>query len=341
MKKRLRKRRLLLIVMVLFGLMLIGGGLFYSYSTKHYGGDVARLYIPFGTSSAALRDSLESALGDNYGARVFYLWQMMSENDSVRSGSYVVKHGEEAWRLARRINNRQQDPVKVSFHDVRLWDDFTARIAAQMDFEKERFADVADSLLQSRGIKRAWYPAMFFPDTYEFYWTDSPARVVNKMLANYDAFWSDERRSKALKMGLTPVQVATVASIVEEESNKTDERPVIARLYLNRLNRGMKLEADPTVKFAVGDFSLRRILHKHLSCSSPYNTYRHAGLPPGPIRFPQAATIRQVLDAPDNDYIYMCAKEDFSGYHNFTSNYSVHLENAARFRRALDARGIK
>jgi UPF0755 protein len=165
--------------------------------------------------------------------------------------------------------------------------------------------------------------------------------VVNKLVDSRDAFWTTERRAAAKKMGLTPVEVAIVASIVEEESNKADERPLIARLYLNRYFIGMKLQADPTVKFAVGDFSLRRITGKHLTIDSPYNTYRNQGLPPGPIRIAEKTAMDAVLNAPQHSYLYMCAKEDFSGRHNFAEDYATHLQNARRYQDALNQRGIK
>lgn len=179
------------------------------------------------------------------------------------------------------------------------------------------------------------------PDTYEVYWTADPRKTIQKILKNNDAFWTEERRAKAQALGLTPDQVGVIASIAEEETAKADELGKVARLYINRLERGMKLQADPTVKFAVGDFSIKRIGGKMLDTDSPYNTYRYAGLPPGPIRIPARRTLQAVLDAPVHDYIYMCAKSDFSGYHDFTSDYSIHKRNAAAFRKALDARGIK
>ena len=161
------------------------------------------------------------------------------------------------------------------------------------------------------------------------------------MSAHRKKFWNDERRKKAAKLGLSPEEVHTLASIVEEESNKSDERPVIARLYLNRLGKNMFLQADPTVKFASGDFAARRVTHDMTLSDSPYNTYKHRGLPPGPIRIVEAATLDAVLDAPENNYLYMCAKPDFSGYHNFTDDYRRHTINAVLYHPALTNRGIK
>ncbi len=164
---------------------------------------------------------------------------------------------------------------------------------------------------------------------------------MEKLVGIRDNFWTKERLDKAAKLGLTPVEVATIASIVEEESNKKDERPMIARLYINRVKQGMKLQADPTVKFATGNFALRRITGKHLRTDSPYNTYKNVGLPPGPIRVPNAATLDAVLNAPEHNYIYMCAKEDFSGRHNFAADYATHRKNAKKYQAALNRRGIR
>ncbi|MDE7125694.1 MAG: endolytic transglycosylase MltG, partial [Muribaculaceae bacterium] len=173
------------------------------------------------------------------------------------------------------------------------------------------------------------------------YWTASPAAIVENLVDVRDRFWNDSRSAKARAIGLTPAQVATVASIVEEETAKADERPLVARLYLNRLEKGMPLQADPTVKFSLGEFGLRRITGAHLKVESPYNTYKYKGLPPGPIRIADRSAIDDVLDAPRHNYIYMCAKEDFSGYHNFATDYASHANNARRYRQALDRRGIK
>jgi len=201
--------------------------------------------------------------------------------------------------------------------------------------------DACAEVLPEHGFKRATYPAAFIPDTYEFYWT-SPADIIVEKLAFYrKKFWNDERLNKAQKLGLTPEHVHILASIVEEESNKSDERPVIARLYLNRLNKKMFLQADPTVKFALGDFAARRVTHQMTMSDSPYNTYKNHGLPPGPIRIAEAKTLDAVLDAPENNYLYMCAKPDFSGYHNFTNDYRRHTINAVLYHRALNERGIK
>ncbi len=182
---------------------------------------------------------------------------------------------------------------------------------------------------------------MFIPDTYEFYWTTSAKEFADRMKQEYDRFWNDERKKKAEEIKLKPVEVTTLASIVQAETAKNEELKTIAGLYINRLNRGMFLQADPTVKFAVGDFSLKRILNVHLEVDSPYNTYKNIGLPPGPINFPETSAIDAVLNYEKNNYYYMCAKEDFSGTHNFAATLAEHNRNAAKYRAALDRNKIR
>jgi UPF0755 protein len=182
---------------------------------------------------------------------------------------------------------------------------------------------------------------MFLPNTYEMYWNIGEEKFVSKMKREYLNFWNSDRNAKAQALGLSPIEVSVLASIVEEESAVVDEYPMIAGLYLNRLSKGMPLQADPTVKFALGDFGLRRILHKHLEVDSPYNTYKNIGLPPGPLRIPSIKAIDAVLNRVEHNYLYMCAKEDLSGTHNFAVTLAQHTANARRYQAALNRRGIK
>lgn len=250
----------------------------------------------------------------------------------ISRGAYRIEPGEKTWQIARRLDRGQQTPIKVTFNNIRTLNELAERMGAKMDFSADDFLTAASEVCRRDSISIEQLESEFLPDTYETYWTASPAQLMDKIRSNYRRFWTDERREKAKSLGLTPMQTSTLASIVEEESNKTDERGKIARLYLNRLAKGMKLQADPTVKFAKGDFSIRRITGDMLNIQSPYNTYVVNGLPPGIIRMPEARTIDQVLDAPRHNYIYMCARADGSGYHDFTSDYQTHLKNARAFR---------
>lgn len=330
---------LLIAVIALFVVCLsILTFVFIPYSAKD--GKSEWIYIPKGITQAAVKDSMKSNLGSSMGTRVYIIWKLMGGNSERSQGAYKVSGGQSAFSISRRIAHGRQTPVEVRFNGTRTMKQLSERIASQLQCTPEEFIEACNDVLPDSGFTRQNYPAAFIPDSYEFYWSASPHNIVKRLLDYRNRFWNKERRAKASALGLTPAQVATLASIVEEETAKADEKPKVARLYLNRLQKGIKLQADPTVKFATGDFTLRRILGKHLAVESPYNTYKHSGLPPGPIRVPAAATIDAVLNAPKHDYIYMCAKEDFSGYHNFASDYQTHLANARRYQAELNKRGI-
>ena len=316
------------------------GTLWMLIGTKFDRQESVRIYIPRGATDSAVSDTLAGRLGDGFGGRVAWLWRLQGGNPSVAEGSYVVDPGARAIDVSRRLLHGRQTPVRLTFNNIRTFGQLAARLASRMEFTEEEFDAACDSVLPAMGFDRPGYVAAFLPDTYEFYWNAPASAVVSRLADFRSRFWTDERRAQAASLGLTPVEVATVASIVEEETAKADERPMVARLYLNRIARRMPLQADPTVKFAVGDFSLRRITGKHLRVESPYNTYLNPGLPPGPIRIPERATLEAVLAAPAHGYIYMCAKEDFSGRHNFATDYATHLANARRYQAALDRRNI-
>ncbi|MCM1076794.1 MAG: endolytic transglycosylase MltG [Bacteroides sp.] len=299
------------------------------------------IYIPRGISQSAVKDSMKSNLGSSMGTRVYMIWKLMGGNSEVSQGAYKVSPGQSALDISRRVARGRQTPVDVRFNGTRTMQQLSERIASQLQCTPQEFLDACDEVLPDSGFTRAGYPAAFIPDSYEFYWSATPHNIVRRLLDYRNRFWNKDRRAKAAALGLTPAEVATIASIVEEETAKADEKPKVARLYLNRLKKNIKLQADPTVKFASGDFTLRRITGKHLAIESPYNTYINPGLPPGPIRVPSGSTIDAVLNAPKHDYIYMCAKEDFSGYHNFASDYATHLANARRYQAELNRRGIR
>ncbi len=298
MKTQKSIRKFLVAVGVMFagaavGAVVWGGPMVAGFSPDN--GRTATVRIPADASFDELTDSLKASLGDKYAAGVIRAWKLFRAVPSAAHGLYVVERGTPAYRLARRLQYGRQTPVKVTFNNIRTLDMLADRVGAKMEFDAADFIAACDSVLPSMGFRgRASFPAAFLPDTYEFYWTADARYVVETFARVRNLFWNDERRAKAKSLGLNPVGVATVASIVEEETASSAERPLVARLYLNRLAKGMKLQADPTVKFAVGDFSLRRITGGHLRKQSAYNTYIHEGLPPGPIRIPEPL-LRQSL----------------------------------------------
>ncbi|MCC8172731.1 MAG: endolytic transglycosylase MltG [Parabacteroides sp.] len=261
----------------------------------------------------------------------------------MKTGKYEVKYGTSNWQLLDELRRGHQTAVRLTFNNVRFTGDLTQRLSAQLMMSvPELEALLADSAYTaSLGFTPETVKAMFIPDTYEVYWNITPENLLKRMKKKYTRFWNEKRLNKANEIGLTPLQVATLASIVEEESAVPDEYPVIAGLYLNRLRRNIPLQADPTVKYAVGDFSLQRILFEHLETDSPYNTYKYAGLPPAPLRVPSIRSMEAVLNYMHHNYLYMCAKEDFSGRHNFAVTLAEHNRNANRYRAELNRRNIR
>ena len=193
-----------------------------------------------------------------------------------------------------------------------------------------------EAFLAPYGLNKETSRCLFIPNTYEVYWNITPEQLFKRMQREYERFWNTERRAKADSIGLTPIEIAIVASIVEGESHNKREMPLIASLYLNRVRKGMLLQACPTVKYAVGDFKLKRILYRHLAVDSPYNTYKYPGLPPGPIRCPAPETIDMVLNAPKTDYLFMCASPELNNTHIFSSSYNGHAVAARQYRHTMD-----
>lgn len=311
------------------------------YMAREYDGEATRLNIGKNFTEERLAEELTCVLGERTGTAVFDIWKLRRGTLGRAHGSYIIKPGDKAYRIAMRLRGGMQDPVNVTITNQRDFGRSIDQIASNFEFGADELGIAIDSIVAKNNIDKRGAIAIILPDTYQFYWTASARSVAESMFKEWSLYWNDERVCKAGRLGLSPVEVSILASIVEEESAKTDERPVIARLYLNRLSRGMKLQSDPTVKYAVGDPMLRRILNSHLTIESPYNTYIHSGLPPGPIRMVDKSTIDGVLNAPMHGYIYMCAKEDFSGYHNLAKTLGEHNANAARYHKALNSRGIK
>lgn len=262
---------------------------------------------------------------------------------AVKIGHYEAKKGTSVWSLFNSMKKGRQTPVRLTFNNIRTKEQLAGRFAEQLMMDSislvKAFSD-SDSCAKW-GFTPETVPSLFIPDTYEMYWDISMGKFIKRMKSEYDHFWNNERKEKAKQVGLTPIEISTLASIVEEESNNKEERPAIAGLYLNRYRIGMPLQADPTVKFAVKDFSLKRILFEHLTVNSPYNTYKNIGLPPGPIRVPSASGIDAVLNYEKHDYLYMCAKADFSGRHAFARTMEEHHKNAQLYREELNKRKIK
>lgn len=301
------------------------------------------LYIRPNTTYQELLDTLREKVDKNTYLRFRRMSRLDDYERKMKPGAYKLDPSMSAVDVYKILSRGLQTPVRFSFNNIRTPQQFAKRVSDQLMMDSaqvmEQFQDT--TFIKEAGFTTENFELMFLPDSYEFYWSISPEDFFKRMKKEYDRFWTDERRAKAEAMGFTPAEISIVASIAEEETNDRAERGVVGRLYLNRLQIKMPLQADPTVKYALQDFSLRRILNKHLEVDSPYNTYKYAGLPPGPIRIPTKQTIDAILNSEPHSYIYMCAKEDFSGRHNFATSFSQHQNNAARYRKALNARNIR
>lgn len=261
----------------------------------------------------------------------------------VRTGRYAIKNGTTSLELYRQLRNGIQEPTKLVVPSVRTTVQLAEAIGKQLMIGSEEikaaFADT--SFCKELGYDAATFPSFFIPNTYEIYWNTSLDALMERLKKEHENFWNEARKAKAKQLEMTPEEVSTLASIIDEETQNNAEKPTVAGMYINRLKKGMLLQADPTVKFALGDFALRRIYYKHLEVDNPYNTYRYAGLPPGPIRIPSIRAIDAVLNYKKSSYLYMCAKEDFSGTHNFATTLTEHMRNARKYAAALNARGIR
>lgn len=269
--------------------------------------------------------------------------QNMDYPAKVKPGKYKLTKGMGNRAFINMLKAGNQEAVKLTIRNIRLKNQFAAFVSKQLEPDSTALISLLDSAkyVEKFGLNTDNVYVMFLPNTYEFYWNISADKFLDKMYGYYNEFWTPERKAKAQALNLTPAQVSILASIVDWEAMYDDEMPAIAGLYLNRLRMGKKLQADPTVIFATGDFTIKRVLNRHLVTNSPYNTYLHEGLPPGPVMMPSVNAIKAVLDPLKSDYIYMCAKEDFSGYHNFAVTEAEHLKNARRFQQALNERNIK
>lgn len=268
---------------------------------------------------------------------------LMGYSSHVHTGRYATGEGVSSFQLLRNLRGGRQAAVELVIPVVHTLNDLAGRLSQQLEVDSTSLSKVLvnNDLLKEVGVDTATVACLFIPNTYEVYWDITPEKLLKRMKKECDSFWTTSRQAQAKEAGVTPNEAYILASIVEQESANEKERPMIAGMYLNRLHQGMKLQADPTVKYALHNFALRRIMHNHLTVDSPYNTYKYEGLPIGPICIPSLNAIEAVLNYTHHNYIYMCAKEDFSGTHNFAATYEEHMANAKRYAAALNQRGVK
>lgn len=344
MKKR--TKRILLIALLLVSILLITGG-YIGYQlvlAPNFSAEkTTYIYIDDQTDFEQLTRQLKDSAGCKNLTTFKFLADAVDYPENIRTGRYAILPGSDNLKVLNTLRRGSQSPVRLTFNNVRLKDDLAKRLSDQLMLSKDDLLTLWNdpAYCDSLGFDILTITTLFIPNSYEVYWNTSAEGLMKRMLTEYNRFWNDARREKANQLNMSLIEVAILASIVEEETSKSDEYARVSGLYINRLKRGMLLQADPTVKFAVGDFGLRRILFSHLAIDSPYNTYMYAGLPPGPLRVPSPASIDGVLNYEHHNYIYMTAKEDFSGYHNFAVTLGEHSANARRYQAELNRRGIR
>lgn len=306
-------------------------------------GETFELLIPKSATFKVLMDTLENHQLVRDQLSFKFLAKALGVQEKVRPGRYIITENSNNWELLRKIRNGRQDAIKVVINTWRLKEDIAGKLSKFLPFDSVFIYKQLDSAayVNKLGFTTSTIPAIFIPNTYEVLWTSDFDSFMHKMKKQYVKFWTNERLEKAKKLNLSADEVSILASIVEGESKKSDEQARIAGVYWNRLQVKMPLQADPTVVFAWKDFTIKRVTGKYTGINSPYNTYRNTGLPPGPISIPNPEVVDKVLNLEKHQYLYFCAKEDFSGYHNFAIDYTSHLKNAAAYQQALNKNNIQ
>lgn len=340
---------------IIISILLIGIGIGayigYTMYTRIYMPNVtltksktAYFYIKTGSNFTDVANGLYE--GGYIKNRTSFEWVSQKKSnftENIKPGKYLLKEGMSNNELVDLLRSGKQEPVKLSFDHIRTIKELAGKVSREIEADSISIYNLLTDrdFVSKYGLDNKTILTLFIPDTYDFYWNTSAEQMVKKMAQEYKSYWTDERKQKAKAMSLSQSEVSILASIVQsEQSVRADERPRVAGLYINRLKIGMRLQSDPTVIYAVGDFEIERVTGKHLAIESPYNTYRNSGLPPGPIVLPSIKSLDAVLNHEKHHYIYMCAKEDFSGYHNFAVNFSEHQINARKFQQELNRRNI-
>jgi len=306
------------------------------------GAETAYIYIPTGST---LEDVINILYENNYIInRNSFEWLAEKKNYRIHvfPGRYKISNNMSNNKLLDLLRSGKQEPVKLVFNNIRTKEQLAGKISKQIEADSVSIMRLLNDPIftEKYDLTTKTISSIFIPNTYEFWWNTSAEKFIEKMHREYETFWNENRLSKAKTLNLTKEDVITIASIVDEETIKNDEMDDIAGVYINRLRKRMPLQADPTIKFAIGDFTVKRILKVHLETDSPYNTYKFYGLPPGPISIPSIDAIDAVLNYDQHDYLYFCAKADFSGYHSFAKTLEQHNINARAYQRALNKERI-
>lgn len=345
-----KKKKGSLLVKVVISLLLIialmsGGTAYWVYRQMYKPsvridakGGYEYFYVPTGSSYEQLTELLfQKGYIDN--VNIFnWLAEKKNLRNHVYPGKYKITDGLNINELINYLRSGKRESVRVTFNNVRLLSELPGMLAKEIEADSMDFVNLFNNeeFIKSYGFNKETFITLFIPNTYEVFWNTSAEELIKRMAEEYKSFWNEDRKEKARQLSLTQSEVAVLASIVQKETSMKDEKPRVAGVYLNRLNKGMMLQADPTLIFAHKDFTIKRVLNLHKEIDSPYNTYKYAGLPPGPICLPEISSLDAVLNVEKHNYIYFCAKEDFSGYHNFAADYNQHLANARKYQNALN-----
>lgn len=339
------------VVLSLLMILIISGGiaawrLYHAiYQPNIFLGErqTTHIFIPTGSNYQDVKDILYQN-GMIINTNTFeWLAEKKNYHNNIRPGRYLIDESMGNNELINLLRSGQQDPVMLTFNNIRQKEQLAGVVARQIEADSLSIIRLLNDpeYLKKFGLTPETSKLLFLPDTYEIFWNTSAEQLLSRMYREYNAYWNEQRQQKARNMNMTPQEVATLASIVQQETNMADEYPRIAGVYINRLHRNMYLQACPTVIFAIGDFSIRRVLNHHTNIESPYNTYKNLGLPPGPIALPEKRVIDGVLNYENHNYLFFAARDDFSGYHAFARTYNQHLANARRYQQALNQRNIR
>ena len=343
--KQLMGKKSIIILLIISALIATALFLALKFHNRIFGSNVStpdkkeiELYLPSNPSFHEVLGLLEHSGVINDLKSFIWVARHKGYSNSPKGGRYLLKDKMSNNQLVNMLRAGMQAPVNVTFNNIRTHQELASQLAKKLEPDSAAFMQAFsnEELLSELGFEYHTLLGMIIPNTYQMYWTTTPGDFLKRMHNEYKKFWTQERLQKATELRLTPIQIATLASIVDEETIREDEKPRVAGLYINRLDKGIRLQADPTIKFSIGDFTVKRILNKDLLTDSPYNTYKYTGLPPGPIRMPSVSAIKAVLNHEKHNYLYMCAKDDFSGYHAFAKTLRQHNVNAAKYRRALN-----
>lgn len=343
MKKKITFFSLTLLILVISALIFSYHLLFADNINDNVSGKTRVFYIHTGSTYNDVIDSLKNQhFIKNLG--IFKIVaKKLHYDEHIRAGRYIISNNSGNLFLIRKLRAGMQDPVMITFNNIQNKEQLAERISSQLEAAKSDLLKEFNNpkFLDSLDLTEENFPTIFLANTYEFYWNTSSKQFIERMLKEYNRFWTESRKSKAQSIGLSPTDVTILASIVQKESNRLDDYKIIAGVYLNRMQKGMPLQADPTVLYALKKLGVsRRVLNADLKIDSPYNTYINKGLPPGPICLPELKSIDQTLNAEEHNYLYFCAREDFSGYSAFAETWEQHLENARKYQKALNEHNI-